>query len=66
TATDCAKRSRASTALTRSPDTVLHHLETTGGHAGTAGGCGGKSRAELLQWSLWNITAFCTVIVSTY
>ncbi|MDR2494845.1 MAG: hypothetical protein LBD24_06455, partial [Spirochaetaceae bacterium] len=35
-----AKRSRASTALTRSPDRVLHRSETTGGHAGTAGGCG--------------------------
>ncbi|MDR2494698.1 MAG: hypothetical protein LBD24_05680 [Spirochaetaceae bacterium] len=38
TARRCAKRSRASTALTRSPDTVLHYLEATGGHAETAGG----------------------------
>ncbi|MDR2495381.1 MAG: hypothetical protein LBD24_09200 [Spirochaetaceae bacterium] len=33
TAGDGAKRSRASTALICSPDTVLHHFETTGGHA---------------------------------
>ncbi|MDR2495345.1 MAG: hypothetical protein LBD24_09015 [Spirochaetaceae bacterium] len=33
TAGGCAKRSRASTALTRSPDKVLHRFEATGGHA---------------------------------
>ncbi|MDR2494531.1 MAG: hypothetical protein LBD24_04825, partial [Spirochaetaceae bacterium] len=49
TATGCAKRSRAYAALIRSPDTVLHYLETTGGHAGTAGGCG---------W-YWNVTCLC-------
>ncbi|MDR2495129.1 MAG: hypothetical protein LBD24_07905 [Spirochaetaceae bacterium] len=37
----CAKRSRAWAVQARSPDKVLHYFETTGGHAETAGGCGG-------------------------
>ncbi|MDR2493625.1 MAG: hypothetical protein LBD24_00195 [Spirochaetaceae bacterium] len=37
TARCCAKRSRAWTVQARSPDKVLHHYQTTGGHAEAVG-----------------------------
>jgi methylated-DNA-[protein]-cysteine S-methyltransferase len=42
---------RAWAVQARSPETVLHRFETTGGHAGTAGGCGdGAVFQSLRRW----------------